>query len=518
MQNIMQKNICYILVLLMLSSCEKFLDEKPRTSVSTSGFYKTEEDFNLALNGAYASVRGIYGSKSAWIMGEMRSDNAHYDYKPSDQALAVVQRYDVADFIDDRFNTQTAEKWYACFAAIAKVNGLLDQIDAATFDAGKKSIIKGEAQFLRALAYFELVRYYGGVPLYVHAVQNREETYLPRAAAEEVYGLVISDAKAAADQLAAPAGFPQTGRATKGAALTLLADVYVTLKRFEEAEPLLRQVTQMGYSLHPVYADAFALSKKNGIESVFEIQYDANLATPQASNFIYNFIPRMANSAVVTGPGQNTITNLGGFNTPTQDLLESYEQGDERLAGSFAVAEGTFNGSDDFTASAVKPVAGYAPAPGKVGRPFTTKFLHTHTIANQTNDNWPVYRYAEVLLLLAECLNEQGKGGEALPYLNEVRDRAELDDVTETGQEMLRAIILHERQKELAFENKRWLDLVRTGNAQTVMNAFGIKQQQRYNYLLPATYNVTTERLLFPIPHAEMLLNAQLRQNPGYDN
>lgn len=513
----MQKNICYILVLLMLSSCEKFLDEKPRVNVSTSGFYKTEEDFNLALNGTYAAVRGIYGSRSAWIMGEMRSDNAHYDYKPSDQALAVVQRYDVADFTDDRFNTQTAEKWYSCYAAIAKANGLLDQIDAATFDAGKKSIIKGETQFLRALAYFELVRYYGGVPLYTHAVQNRQETYLPRATAEDVYAFIISDAKAAVDQLAAPTSFPQTGRVTKGAALTLLGDVYVTLKRFGEAEPLLKQVTQMGYSLHPDYSNAFALNNKNGIESVFEIQYDANLATPQASNFIYNFIPRMANSAVVTGPGFNTITNWGGFNTPTQDLLDSYEPDDERLAGSFAVAEGTFNGSDDFTASAVKPVVGYTPAPGKVGRPFTTKFLHAHTIAGQTNDNWPVYRYAEVLLLLAECLNEQGKGGEALPYLNEVRDRAEIDDVTETGKEALRPIILHERQVELAFENKRWLDLLRAGNAQTVMNAYGIKQKLRYSYLLPASYNVTIERLLFPIPNAEMLLNAQLIQNPGYE-
>lgn len=514
----MQKNICYILILLMLTSCEKFLDEKPRTDVSTSDFYKTEADFNLALNGAYAAVRGIYGSKSAWIMGEMRSDNAHYDYKPSDQALVVVQRYNVADFTDDRFNTQTADKWYTCFAAIAKVNGILDQIDAVAFDAANKSRIKGESQFLRALAYFELVRYYGGVPIYIHAVQNRLETYLPRSTAEEVYALVISDAKAAIDQLAAPAGFPQAGRVTKGAALTLLSDVYVTLKRFAEAEPLLRQVTQMGYDLHPNYPDAFALNNKNGIESIFEIQYNADLATPQASFFIYNFIPRMANSAVVTGPGQNTITDLGGFNTPTPDLLGSYEPDDERLAGSFAVAEGTFNGSDDFTASAVKPIVGYTPAPGKVGRPFTTKFLHAHTIARQTNDNWPVYRYAEVLLLLAECLNEQGKGGEALPYLNEVRDRAGLGDVSETGKEVLRPIILHERQVELAFENKRWLDLVRTGNAQTVMNAFGIKQKQRYSYLLPGSYNVTAERLLFPIPNAEMLLNAQLRQNPGYGN
>ncbi|HJT74967.1 MAG TPA: RagB/SusD family nutrient uptake outer membrane protein, partial [Chitinophaga sp.] len=485
---------------------------------STSDFYKTAEDFNLALNGAYATVRDIYNSKSAWIMGEMRSDNTHYDYKPSDQALAVIQRYDVADFIDDRFNTQTAEKWYTCFAAISKVNGILDQIDAITFDAAEKKRIKGEAQFLRALSYFELVRYYGGVPVYTHAVQNREETYLARSTAEEVYTLIISDAKAAVDQLDAPAAFPQTGRVTKGAALTLLGDVYMTLERFPEAEPLLKQVVQMGYGLYPGYPDVFALNNKNGIESVFEIQFNANLPTPQASNFIYNFIPRMANSAVITGPGQNTITNLGGFNTPAQDLLDSYEPGDKRLAGSLAVAEGTFNGTDDFTASAVKPIVGYTPAPGKVGRPFTTKFLHAHTIANQTNDNWPVYRYAEVLLLLAESLNEQGKGGEALLYLNQVRSRAGLQAATETEKEALATIILHERRVELAFENKRWLDLVRTGNALSVMNAFGVKQKQRYSYLLPASYNVTKERLLFPIPNAEVLLNVKLQQNPGYEN
>jgi hypothetical protein len=271
----------------------------------------------------------------------------------------------------------------------------------------------------------------------------------------------------------------------------------------------------MGYTLLANYADVYAIANKNSKESIFEIQYTSSI-TGQNSSFIYNFIPRMANSTVVTGTNQNTITDLGGFNTPTQDLISTYETGDKRLDASIAVAEGTYSSSDDFTATAVKSIVGYTPPAGKTGRPFTKKYLHAHALAGQTDDDWPVYRYAEALLLLAESLNEQGKSGEALPYLNQVRTRAGLVASTETNQAALRAVILHERRVELAFENKRWLDLVRTGNAIPVMTAFGVKQKQLYSYLLPDSYNITQDRLLFPVPYSEMQLNTKLVQNHGY--
>lgn len=516
----MKRNIIYLSILLAvttLGSCKKFLDESPRTEQNIENFFKNENDFNLALDGAYAAVRGIYGSKSAWIMGEMRSDNTHYDYKASDQALATVQRYNVADFTDDQFSAQTAAKWSTCYVAVSRTNAILDHIATATFSQQSIDLITGETEYMRALAYFELVRYYGAVPLFTHSVDNRTESYIARTPAADVYNQIIADLTDAIQKLPLPAFPKQTGHATKGAALTLLADVYMTLKKFPDAEPLLRQVVQMGYNLLPNYADVYALANKNSIESVFEIQYSAAILG-QNSSFIYNFIPRMANSTVITGTNQNTITDLGGFNTPTQDLINSYEPGDKRLDASIAVAEGTFSASDDFTATAVKSIAGYVAPAGKTGRPFTKKYLHAHGVAGQTDDNWPVYRYAEVLLMLAECLNEQNKSADALPYLNQVRTRAGLAASTEVNQAALRAVILHERRVELAFENKRWTDLLRTDNAIPVMTAYGVKMKQQYSYLVPDSYNVTQDRLLFPIPYSETQLNTNLEQNHGYSN
>lgn len=518
----MKKISCLILVILSLAevSCKKFLSETNPNNVTLGSYFKTQNDFDLAVNGAYAQLRGLYNNRGAWVMGEMRSDNAHYDYKSSDQAVATLNRYAVADFLDDKYNNQTPAKWNAGFNAISAVNVIIDHIDDIKLTDASRNAILGQVKFIRALVYFDLVRFYGGVPIYKHAPLTREETYIPRASAQEVYDLVIADATDAAAKLDAPA-FPQTGRATKGAALTLLGDVYVTLKKYDLAENALKQVTTMGYSLFQSYGDAFQLANKNGRESVFEIQFNTGLAVPQANTeaSVYNFLPRMVNTTVVTGVNFNNVTTVGGFNTPTQDLISAYEAGDQRLDASIAIAEGSFNATDDFTATAVKSSVDYIPPAGKVGRPFPRKYLHAHAIGNQTNDDWPVYRYAEVLLLLAESLNQQGKSGAALPYLNAVRERAFGDashNISTATQEGLQTIILKERRVELAFENKRWLDLVRTGNAIKVMNDFGVKQKAQYSYLQPGSYNVTQDRLLFPIPNAEILLNDKLTQNPGY--
>lgn len=136
---------------------------------------------------------------------------------------------------------------------------------------------------------------------------------------------------------------------------------------------------------------------------------------------------------------------------------------------------------------------------------------------NNTDDNWPVYRYAEVLLFLAECLNEQGKPGEALPYLNQVRGpRTGLSAITETDQQLLRTIIARERRVELAFENKRWLDLVRTQNATEVMTAFGTAIKQKDPNVPARGYQLTASKLLFPIPLTEVQRNPAIAPTPGY--
>ena len=272
----------------------------------------------------------------------------------------------------------------------------------------------------------------------------------------------------------------------------------------------------MGYGLNANYADAFLTTNKNSKESLFEIQYLQGTAVGTApSNFIYMFLPRTTTTTMITGTATNNSTT-GGWNTPTQDLISAYEANDKRLDASIGIAEGAYNASDLLVISANKSIIGYTPVAGKVGIPYIKKYLHTpHLAVNNSNDNWPIYRFSDALLLLAEAQNEQGKTA-ALTSLNLVRVRAGLPPSTETNQALLRDIIAHERRIELAFENRRWHDLVRTGKAVSVMNAYGVKLKQLYNWLTPDSYNVTNDKLLFPIPQSERELNPDLTQNKGY--
>jgi len=159
------------------------------------------------------------------------------------------------------------------------------------------------------------------------------------------------------------------------------------------------------------------------------------------------------------------------------------------------------------------------PTAGEVSKNFIRKYYHLPygSIIDNTDQDWYVYRYADVLLMLAEALNEQGQTGAALPYLNQVRERAGLGDVNVTDQSVVRDTIAHERRVELAFENKRWFDLVRTDQAINVMTAYGIKQKATYSYLLPGSYNVVATKMIYAIPFRENQLNpVGLWQNLGY--
>jgi hypothetical protein len=429
-------------------------------------------------------------------------------------------RENIADFMDDPSNNYSNNIYFSCFNGISRTNIILDRIDGGTLSDAAKNDIVGQAKFLRAFYFFKLVRYFGGVPLFVHEVTNAEQAFMPRSSADSVYTQIIADAQDAISKLANPvfASGKQNGQATKGSATILLAEVYMTLKKYPEAETLLNTLSGMGYDLLAKYSDVFSTANKNSKESLFEVQYLEGLQGGQQSQFIYYFLPRSTNTTVITGVKTNN-SGIGGWNTPTQDMIDAYEADDTRKDASIAVAEGTYNASNIFTFSANKSIINYTPAAGKVGVPYIKKFLNPHTNPGNTNDNWPVYRYADALLLLAEALNEEGKPADALVPLNRVRARAfgnTSHNITVTDPNALRDIIAHERRVELAFENHRWHDLVRTGKAIEVMTAYGIKIKQQYSYLSPASYQITPNRLLYPIPQSERDLNVALTQNPGY--
>ncbi len=477
-----------------LGSCKKsFLELSPKTRVTESNFFITAADYEQAVVGAYQPLQTLYSD--AYVMGEMRSDNATYFASPGLQGGEFTDKYNISGFLDVSVNGVTSNKYVNCYVGIARTNSILVRIDNANIDATTKSNVKGQTQFLRAFYYFELVQYFGGVPLHLTEVTSVAQTALPRSSADDVYKQIIADATSAASLL--PAKQTTLGMVTKGAAETLLGYVYMTQKNYASAETALTAVTQLGYSLLPSYAAIFDPSNKNNAESIFEIQY---LEGPQGlqSNFAFQFAPNIANVINILGVSGNNQTT-GGWNKPTPDLIASYEPGDKRKAATIATS--------------------YVDGDGNtVNDNYVIKYTHPpYTQFNNTGEDWMVYRYADVLLLLGECLNEENKSTQSIPYLNLVRARAGLAATTASSQDGLRTAIAHERRVELAFENHRWLDLVRTGQAITVMTAFGAQIKQQENYIPAAAYtNITSNRFIFPIPQSEIDGNHLLTQNPGY--
>jgi len=510
----MKKILILLCIGVLASSCKKsFLELSPKDQYSPGNFYQTEAQFRQAVNAAYTPLRSLLDND--YFTAESRSGNTHYEYNAGQRGTAYLQRETIVDFTDDPTNAYTNAVYFHCYNSIAKANIVIDRIDAADFDATAKNALQGEAKFLRAWNYFRLVRYFGGVPLYLNEVRTAEQAFLPRATTEQVYAQILADAQDAIAKLPSPAKFPQSGTATKGAATMLLAEVYATQKKWAEAETLLNTLPAMGYQLLSNYADVFKTANKNSRESIFEVQFLEGLQGGQQSNFIYLFLPRTTNTTLITGVATNN-TGTGGWNTPSADLLNSYETGDKRKDASIGIAEGTYNSSKVFAISANKSSVNYTPATGKVGVPYIKKYVNPHTNPNNTNDNWPIYRYADALLLLAEVQNEQNKTDLAIANVNKVRVRAGLTNLSGLAQTELRATILHERRIELAFENHYWFDLLRSGTAIAAMNAYGAKLKTTNTYLGADTYQVSEQKLLFPIPQSEREINPQLTQNPGY--
>lgn len=443
-------------------------------------------------------------------MGEMRSDNTHYLRYEADRAQRQYE--EIADFIDDEQNFMTDDMYYNCYSGISRTNSILDRIEGTSFAEDFRNKIVGEAKFLRAYFYFQLVRHYGGVPLYMHEVKGAGDAFLPRATVDDVYKVIEEDAADAIAKLQV-VKFPQDGSVTQGAARMLLADVLMSkpAKDYAGAEAQLREILKMGYELQPDYADVFDTSKKNSKESLFEVQYQQG-DQGQESNWLYYFIPRTSDAVVITGvPNSNTIADAG-WNVPTQEMVDSYEKGDLRLKASVAVIAGHNDAYGQFVCDKVCNVGDEEISNYPVHYYFINKYRHPHAKIKNTDDNWPVYRYSKVLLSLAECLLEQGKAAEATPFLNQVRSRAGLPAATLVDART----IANECRHELAFENHRWFDLVRTGKAIEVMAEHGKRMKALHSYLPERSYQMTKDKLVFPIPYRELQINSLLEQNTGY--
>ncbi|TKK71041.1 RagB/SusD family nutrient uptake outer membrane protein [Ilyomonas limi] len=493
--------LCIAIFTLVQVSCKKdFLDKTDPTKINTDLFYKDAKEVQQAVDGVYGTLQSI--ANNQWLFNELPSDNTTIDFNPGDRGQAPS--IEAFEFYNWNSGTGNINSMYIShYNAIYNANNTLAKMQGAALSDSLKAVYEGQLKFIRAYLYFELTQYFGDVILITEPLQQPSDAYAyVRKPQDTVYAQIETDLKEAAAEL--PVTYPSTdvGRVTKGAALTLLGKVYLTKKQYSDAIGTLSQVLQLGYSLVPNYADVFDPQKKNGPESIFEIQYQGGNDLGEWSSFIYTFAPRLSADAVTGWPQSNP----GGWNIPTNDIINSYEDGDVRKAASVGL---------DFK----------SPVTGDVV-PYIKKYDHPHTIYGRTDDNWPVLRYADVLLMLAEAINEQsGPTSEAYNYLNAVRSRAGLKPVSALGQQEFRDKVLHERRVELAFENWRWFDLKRTMTAQQLtdfLNAYGAKEKanptvQRQGIPYANTdYVFDAFEALYPLPNDELLINNKLTQNPGY--
>ncbi|WP_316745048.1 RagB/SusD family nutrient uptake outer membrane protein [Pedobacter antarcticus] len=513
------KNLFYIFIgIVGLSSCKKEdLNLVPQTSLSSASFFKNADQFNQALTGCYTNLRSVVST--GIYMDEMRSDNTFFTYYSADRGTATSTEA-FALFTDNSVSSQNlnspGNRWANAYSGIAKANTILTRLETSDISQKDKEQISGEALFLRAFYYYDLVQHYGGVPLQLKEVDNVDGAFLPKNTAEEVYNQIIADLNTAIPLLPVATTFPQSGRATQGAAKMLIAYTYMSkpTKEYKKAEAALIDITKMNYSLLNNYADVFDPVNKNSRESIFEVQYKMGNDGIQ-SDFIWKFIPKTTNSEAILGiKGTNARGGLGsgGWNVPTQELVDSYEPGDLRLPASIAVAEGIID-NEVITTTAVKSPVNYKPAAGTGYYYFIKKYLHPpFQVEFNTNDNWPVFRYSGALLLLAECLVAEGKNAEALQYVNMVRTRAGLANLSAVNKQ----VVSDEMRHELAFENHRWTDLVRNGLAIEAITAKGVRSKALYGWILPNAFTITPEKFIYAIPIREIQINNKLVQNPGY--
>jgi hypothetical protein len=486
--------ITFIVVATAIAGCSKsFLEKAPLDSINTSNFYKTADDAVAAINAAYQPLQRpkLYNLRM-WTTDIMAGNSEVGAGGGTDG----IETKDEANFVTTTDNAGVLDLYRGPAPGILACNIVLEKVPAIQMDENLKKRILGEAHFLRGLYYFILVRFFGDVPLITKPQNVGDDLNPARTPKADVYQQIISDLTTAMDSLPPRESYSgsDVGRASKGAATGLLAKVYLTLGDYQKTVDLCKQVTALGYKLNPNYADNFSATNKNTVESLFEVQYSG--ATT------YGFFDDFNQASWVstfTGPrNSDFVGGAYGWDQPTQEFVDSYEAGDKRKDATILYEGGPAFDGKEYKAS--YSGTGYN----------LRKFLVPKSISpdyNTSPADFIVLRYADVLLMEAEALNELGQMDAAIVPLNEVRERAGLNDKeANISKDSMRAVILHERRMELAFEGQRWFDLIRVQNGQ-----YGLDFLHSIGKV-----NATQKFLLLPIPQVERDANPNLTQNPGY--
>lgn len=459
--------IFFLTALLLWTSCtDSFFDLEPSSSVVTDKVYKTASDFNVAVVGCYSKLQSQVNFYTECC--EYRSDNLNL----SAPTAGTQDRYDIDHFSEKPSNGILDDYWANFNNNVYRCNLVLDKIDGVEFDEGLKKQYKAEAMFIRALTYFNMYRIWGGVPTTRTVVTVDEALKTRRSTDEEMFDFITGDLKTIVDGNMLPESYvgEDVGRATLGAAKALLGKVYLTFHKWEEASNVLSQLIGKYELVQPIES-VFDVNNKMNREIIFAVRFNKDVEG-EGHGYWFN------------------ITNLTDETNQSAALLNCYENGDAR-----------------------KALITYVSAATNVC--LMPKFMDTKSSTyNVVGNDQILLRYADVVLMYAEALNEIGYDASAssvaLKQLNDVRERAGLDKLTAadvTNQADFRKAILDERQREFPYEGHRWFDLVRMGYAKEAMRTEG--------------FDIQDYQLLFPIPQNEIekIGNSEiLWQNPGYDN
>jgi hypothetical protein len=476
-------------------SCNKLV-ENPSSVIVSSQFYQTSSDAVAAVNAIYNTLNSdplgdfpMYG-RQLNLLTDNASDNQNFspsNTNPDVRALSTVTYVSI--------NGRILKNWQQLYFGINRANIAIDNIAAIPVTQFSNPQLQArlinEGKFIRALLYFNLVRLWGDVPLILHNPTSVDVSTLqiPRTPRDSVYAQIISDLNDASNLPAAYTG-ADIGRATSGAAHTLLAKVYVTLKQWPAAQTQLQDVFNggYGYSLFPNFKDVFQKTTKNGVEHIFSVQYATNGGEVNTTQYLsQSFNSFNTGTYPIDIPSDSSIAAL-------------FDSADTRKAVTFYTSQ--FNAANGQTVIFHNPYT-----------PYLNKFVDysLSPLNNQTISgiNYTVLRYAEVLLLNAEVLNELNGGPTAEAYnaINQVRTRAHIPNLTAgLNQTDFRDSVFLERRKEFIQEGQRWFDLVRQGGA-VLVDAL---------HKFPAKQAATLKDSLYPLPLTEIQLDPLLTQNPGW--
>lgn len=505
MEYIKNKNIYRVsfllglsLILGLSSACSDFLDESDPSNFTVENYFTKPEHARSSVNAIYASLRPTMNSGfngGSWMMTEFATGLAGTDLGQA------VDSYYVKDLRNTSDNSYGLAYWGDYYKGVGNANLSIQKIPGIAMDEQEKKLLLGEAYFMRAFYYFHLVRMFGNIPLVVEPVDLQSEQLKPKPAdPQAVYDLIVSDLK-----MAEEAGLPledQSGKVSLGAVKSLLAKVYLTMagyplnlgaSHFQLAADKAKEVLQSGvYSLFSSYDDLHDPKKKNGQENIFSIQFKTQVIP---SNWQVAIIPYNKNISKYSD-------ETGGIYA-TKAFVDSYEEGDLRAEEKeFFFTKFTHESDRSKTVD----LGGY----------FIYKHFDTEAQLNSANSdlNWPLLRYADILLVYAEAANEVGgPSSEVYSALNAVRSRAKLSNAAGLSKDQLRELIWKERWHELCFENITWFDMVR------LRKAFNVKTNKFEDFVgHKFSYGpvLTARELLFPIPTSEVRNNENLVQNEGY--